>query len=135
MAFAADNSPERTAKVPVELEDGTIVWVEVAQTGPGDVAFDVKSFKTVTDSIQSIASAITASLEHVKPTKASVKYGLEIGIEQGSLVAAIVRGSGKANLEISLEWERKGKSEWAMKRLSRLYSDCNVRIMCSSLYP
>jgi hypothetical protein len=47
-------------------------------------------------------------LEQVKPTKASVKYGLEIGIEQGSLVAAIVRGTGKANLEISLEWERKG---------------------------
>ncbi|HIK57115.1 MAG TPA: hypothetical protein IGS37_18380 [Synechococcales cyanobacterium M55_K2018_004] len=84
-----------------------MVWVEVAQTGREDVGFDVKSFKTVTDSIRAIASAITASLEQVKPTKASVKYGLEIGIEQGSLVAAIVRGTGKANLEISLEWERK----------------------------
>ncbi len=107
MTFTADDSSERTTKVPVDL-DGTTVWVEVAHTGREDVGFNVKSFKTVTDSIQAIASAITASLEQVKPTKASVKYGLEIGIEQGSLVAAIVRGTGKANLEISLEWERKG---------------------------
>ncbi len=106
MDFAKEYLPEHTTKVPVEL-NGTIVWVEVAQTGREDVGFDVKSFKTVTDSIQAIASAITTSLETVKPTKASVKYGLEIGIEQGSLVAAIVRGTGKANLEISLEWERK----------------------------
>lgn len=104
MTFTADDFSERTTKVPAEV-DGMIVWVEVAQTGREDVGFDVKSFKTVTDSIQAIASAITASLEQVKPTKASVKYGLEIGIEQGSLVAAIVRGTGKANLEISLEWE------------------------------
>lgn len=106
MTFTTDDFLEHTTKVPAEVE-GTIVWVEVAQTGREDVGFDVKSFKTVTDSIRAIASAITASLEQVKPTKASVKYGLEIGIEQGSLVAAIVRGTGKANLEISLEWERK----------------------------
>lgn len=108
MAFATEDFSERTTKVQADL-DGTIIWVEVAQNGPEDVGFDVKSFKTVTDSIQAIASAITASLEQVKPTKASVKYALEIGIEQGSLVAAIVRGTGKANLEICLEWERKGK--------------------------
>lgn len=38
-----------------------------------------------------------------------MKYGLAIGIEQGSLVAAIVRGTGTANLEITLEWENKPK--------------------------
>ncbi len=106
MAFTGDDLSDHTTKVPAEL-NGTIVWIEIAQTGLEDVGFDVKSFDTVTDSIQAIASAITKSLEQVKPTKARVKYGLEIGIEQGSLVAAIVRGSGKANLEISLEWERK----------------------------
>ena len=105
MAFTGDNLSDCTTKVPAEL-NGKVVWIEIAQTGRENVGFDVKSFKTVTDSIQAIASAITESLEQVKPTKASVKYGLEIGIEQGSLVAAIVRGSGKANLEISLEWER-----------------------------
>lgn len=106
MSYTVDDLPNRTTAVPAEL-NGTIVWIEIAQTELEDVGFEVKSFKTVTDSIQAIASAITASLEQVKPTKASVKYGLEIRIEQGSLVAAIVRGTGKANLEISLEWERK----------------------------
>lgn len=106
MTFAEGNQADRTTKVPADF-NGQTIWIEVAQPGREDVAYGVKSFQTVADSIQAIASAITASLDQVKPTKASVKYGLEIGIEQGSLVAAIVRGSGKANLEISLEWERK----------------------------
>jgi hypothetical protein len=30
---------------------------------------------------------------------------LELAIEAGQLTAAIVKGSGKGNLEITLEWE------------------------------
>jgi hypothetical protein len=107
VSFSSDSGEERTEKIPVELPNGSVIKVEVAQTGREDVAFDAKSFKTVTDSIEGIAEAITASLEKVKPNKASVKFGLEISIEQGSLVAAIVRGKGKANLEITLEWAHK----------------------------
>lgn len=110
ISSSLDDSTGRTVKVPVELY-GSIIWVEVAQIGRENVSFDVKSFKAVTDTIRSLAFAISESLKHVKPTKTSVKYGLEIGIEQGSLVAAIVRGSGKANLEVSFEWEYKENSD------------------------
>jgi hypothetical protein len=48
----------------------------------------------------------TEPLKTVLPHKATVKLGLEIGIEQGSLVAAIVRGVGKTNLEITMEWTK-----------------------------
>jgi hypothetical protein len=101
----------RRDTVPVQLPNGAIVKVEVAQTGREDVAFEVKSFKGVTDAIEGIAEAVTASLQNVSPNKASVKFGLEIEIEQGSLVAAIVKGTGKANLEITLEWERSDQVE------------------------
>jgi predicted secreted protein len=102
MAFA----DSRSDTIPVQLPNGAIVKVEVAQTGREDVGFEVKSFKGVTDAIEGVAEAITASLQKVSPSKASVKFGLEIQIEQGSLVAAIVKGTGKANLEITLEWEK-----------------------------
>jgi predicted secreted protein len=101
----------RSDTVPVQLPNGALVKVEVTQTGREDVGFDVKSFQGVTDAIEGVAEAITASLQKVSPSKASVKFGLEIQIEQGSLVAAIVKGTGKANLEITLEWERSDKVE------------------------
>jgi hypothetical protein len=41
----------------------------------------------------------------VKPKKATVKFGMELAIESGQLTAVIVKGSGKGNLEITLEWE------------------------------
>ncbi len=97
---------ERTEKVLVELEDGTPIYIEVVQSGREDVAFDVKSFKPVAESIESIVKAVAEPIRKASPTKASIKFGLEIGIEQGSLVAMIVRGTGKANLEITLEWSR-----------------------------
>lgn len=99
-------SDSRSNTVPVQLSNRTRINIEVAQTGREDVAFDVKSFQGVTNAIEGIAEAITESLEKITPSKASVKFGLEIQIEQGSLVAAIVRGTGKANLEVTLEWEK-----------------------------
>ncbi|EKV01593.1 hypothetical protein Lepto7375DRAFT_3764 [Leptolyngbya sp. PCC 7375] len=99
-------SDSRSETVPVQLPNGTVVKVEVEQTGREDVGFDVKSFQGVTNAIEGVAEAITGSLEKISPNKASVKFGLEIQIEQGSLVAAIVRGTGTANLEVTLEWEK-----------------------------
>ncbi|NJN87272.1 MAG: hypothetical protein HC881_14430 [Leptolyngbyaceae cyanobacterium SL_7_1] len=99
-------SESRSEMVPVQLPNKALVKVEVSQTGREDVGFEVKSFQGVTDAIEGIAEAITTSLQKVSPSKASVKFGLEIQIEQGSLVAAIVKGMGKANLEIVLEWEK-----------------------------
>lgn len=99
-------SDSRSSTVPVQLPNQTRINIEVAQRGREDVAFDVKSFQGVTNAIEGVAEAITDSLEKITPSKASVKFGLEIQIEQGSLVAAIVRGTGKASLEVTLEWEK-----------------------------
>ncbi len=103
MSFSEE---ERTNRVLVELDDGTPIYVEVAQVGREDVSFDTKSFQPVADSIEKIVRAVAAPIRNVSPTKASVKFGLEIAIEQGSLVAVIVRGTSKANLEITMEWSR-----------------------------
>ncbi|NJL40544.1 MAG: hypothetical protein HC899_30225 [Leptolyngbyaceae cyanobacterium SM1_4_3] len=95
----------RSDTVPVQLPNGAVVKVEVASTGREDVGFDVKQFQPVADMIEGIVQMIAAPIQKVKPKKATVKFGMELAIESGQLTAVIVKGSGKGNLEITLEWE------------------------------
>lgn len=101
----------RSETVPVQLPNGAIVKVEVAQTGREDVGFDVKAFEPVAEAIEGVVQMIAVPIEKVRPKKATVKFGMELAIESGKLTAVIVKGSGKANLEITLEWERPDKVE------------------------
>ncbi|MEM8804733.1 MAG: CU044_2847 family protein [Cyanobacteria bacterium P01_G01_bin.38] len=101
------NSELQTELISVDLGDGVIAQVEVTETGREKVAADKLPFNSIAKTITKISQVVSAPLQAVKPNKATVKYGLAIGIEQGSLVAAIVRGTGTANLEITLEWENK----------------------------
>jgi hypothetical protein len=104
-----DFADSRGNTVPVELPNGAIVQVEVASTGREDVAFDVKQFQPVADAIEGVVQMIAAPIQKVKPKKATVKFGMELAIEAGQLTAVIVKGSGKGNLEITLEWETQPK--------------------------
>jgi hypothetical protein len=92
--------------VPVTLSDGTVIQIEARDFGnAGKVgAFDTKEFKDLTASIEAIAIAFRQTLENIRPQKASVEFGVEVGIEAGKLTALICRGSGKANVKIALEW-------------------------------
>lgn len=99
----------RSETVPVQLPNGAIVKVEVAQTGREDVGFDVKQFEPIADAIEGVVQMIAILIQRVKPKKATVKFGMELAIESGQLTAIIVKGSGKANLEITLEWEQQDK--------------------------
>ena len=98
------DSELQTDLIPVDLGEGVIVQVEVIETGREKVSAGTLPFDSVSKAISKISQIVAAPIQAVKPTKATVKYGLAIGIEQGSLVAAIVRGTGTANLEITLEW-------------------------------
>ncbi len=91
--------------VPVQLPDQVKSQVEATVlSGEEDVSFRVQSFQGVIDAIESIASAMDTALKKVQPDKASVEFGLEMAIESGELTALLVKGSGTANLKISLEW-------------------------------
>lgn len=93
-----------TEKIPVKLPNGAIIKLEVSEFGREDVSFDAIPFDDIAPALEGITTAIKETLEKAKPQKASVKFGLETSIESGKLTAAIVKGSGKANLEITLEW-------------------------------
>lgn len=97
----------RTEIISAQLADGSTIKIKAtALGGVEDVAALDKllPFSEVTDTIERIASALAATLKKVKPDKASVEFGLEIGLESGQLTALLVQGTTTANLTITLEW-------------------------------
>lgn len=98
-----------TRLVPVQLPNGATAQVEATVlTGDGFEAtgFDSSKFEGVIGAIEGIAQAVQTGLAKVAPDKASVELGLEVGLESGQLTALLVKGTGKANLKITLVWER-----------------------------
>ena len=98
----------KTKIIPLKLSDGKVIKVEATQIGEQPVSAETRIFKQATSVIKSIAEDIAGTLkevnENVKPEKFSVTLGLEIGVESGELTALIVKGTGTANLEITMEW-------------------------------
>lgn len=95
---------DQTEFVPVELANGTTIKIEVSKTGREDVGLNILPFKQVTETLEGIVETLKDTLDKVKPDKATVKFGVEMAVESGSLTAMIVKGTGKGNLEITLGW-------------------------------
>jgi len=94
----------RTERVAVELSDGEIISVEIEQVGRQDVASGPKNFRGFRKSLSGIVREIAEPIQEVQPSKATIKFGLDISTERGKLIASVPKGSEKANFEITLEW-------------------------------
>ena len=98
--------------VPLTLPNNTLIHVEVTpvkRSKDSDVSFDVTkalAIDNIQGAIHGIAQTVLDGLRAVAPDKAAVEFGLEIGLESGQLTALWVKGSGKANLKITMEWNR-----------------------------
>jgi len=96
-----------TEAVPFRLPDGTKMYVEVTTTaGYSKVSGggELPAFDTVAQSIESIGTMLGETMRKLKPKKATLSFGIEVQMEAGKLTALICKGSGKANLNITLEW-------------------------------
>lgn len=99
------------AMVPVKIDEHTIIYIE-AVAKENDVLseqyidFEIPSFQDVTDAIKSFAKSIAGIWHEIQPSKATVEFGVEVGFEPGKLTAFFVKGSGKGNLKITLEWAK-----------------------------
>lgn len=103
-------SSDRTTTVPVTLASGAVINFQISQPAGRQNVASKKTpnegfkFEQVTKVLQEIVGNLKETLDKVKPDKASVKFGVELATETGGLTALIVKGSGKGNLEITLEW-------------------------------
>lgn len=92
-------------RVKVDLGDGATAFVEVPSFR-GEVASSAAfPFDQVLGTIRTMSSKLNDTLRQVRPSRASITYGLELAVENGSLMATIVRGKGSASFEITLEWD------------------------------
>lgn len=107
----------QTISVPVEVE-GVTVMVEatclkaqiedINSTNEieSEVSGKILSFEEVSETITAVSTGLAKSWAVVKPTKATVEFGVELQYQPGQLLAAIVQGSSKVNLKITLEWSK-----------------------------
>jgi hypothetical protein len=91
--------------ISVELADGTVVKVEATSMDDRKVGLQTRPFNEVTVAIKSLAKEIAETVHMIKPDKARVRFGLEIGIDAGKLTVVLAKGTSTANLEITLEWD------------------------------
>jgi hypothetical protein len=73
--------------------------VSFAPTGIDEFPID-----QLTAPIESICSVVRRAIEKLTPNKATVEFGIEVAVESGKLTSLLVKGSGTANLKITLEW-------------------------------
>ena len=103
-----DDKTTRWQRIELPGDGDGQVYMEILQGGGREEVGLLESipFERITELLEGIANEISKTLEKAKPKRASVELGVEFGVKDGSLVALIARGSGKANLKICLEWER-----------------------------
>ena len=94
--------------VKADLGDGRLVHVEVRTSGDPETDVrtgDVLSIDGFIDSVDGIAQSVASTLRRVRPDRATVEFGLDVGVEAGGLTALLVKGTGAATLKLTLEWQ------------------------------
>jgi hypothetical protein len=96
--------------VKATLPSGAVIHVEAVHVGATSAEREVVDleqvfkFEDLRAALEGIAVAIVETIGKIKPNKAAVEFGVEVGIASGQLTAVLVKGTGKANLKIKLEW-------------------------------
>ena len=95
----------RSEVISVKVKENVTVLVEARSFGgEREVSDQLFDFQSVADTIEAITESIAATINKVKPKKATVEFGVEVRVKSGKLTALIVEGEGKGNLKIALEW-------------------------------
>lgn len=100
--------------VLLRLPNGVVIRAETTPLSPVDRERNVArppvlephEFAGVMEAVEGIASGVAGTMAKLRPSEASVEFGLELGVESGNLTALLVKGSAKGNLKITLTWTR-----------------------------
>ncbi len=88
-------------------DQGREFFVEVAEGGgPQTVSADhALSFDGVRDTIEAVAGQLSAAWDQVKPSEATVVFGLSFSAKTGKLTGMIVDGAAASSLTVTLTWK------------------------------
>lgn len=101
-----DEDTTRIEAIPIALPNNAKIYVRAAVAGGREqvVAPSAYSFGNVALAIEGVAQSITGVWERVKPAKATIEFGVQIGVESGQLTTLFVKGTGSADLKVTMEW-------------------------------
>lgn len=82
-------------------------YVEVEDKGgPQNIGVSaVMSLDEVRNTVEAIATQLSTAWEKVKPSEATVEFGLKVIAKSGKLTGLLVEGGGEATLNIKLTWK------------------------------
>jgi hypothetical protein len=85
----------------------TDFFVELSgDSGPQTVGLsEALSFQGVRDTIAAIAAELAEAWKEVKPSEATVEFGLSLTAKTGKLTGLVVQGDGSASLKVKLTWQ------------------------------
>ena len=85
---------------------GTEFFAEVEDGGgPQTVGLEeAVSFDGVRDTVEAIGSHLVEAWKKVKPSEASVEFGLSLTVKSGKLTGLLVDGAGSATLKVTMKW-------------------------------
>ncbi len=99
-------SEDNVRIVPVQVGSATLRVEARDLGGPEKVGIlDSLAFTEVTAALEAIGAALARSIATIRPQRATVELGVEVGLEAGQLVALLTKASGKGNLKVTLEWK------------------------------
>jgi len=96
----------RDVRVPVDLGGGLTIAVEAVDLGGNEKVADFSNAQLdrVAAQVQAVGRKIGAAIAGVGAKAGKVEFGVEHAVESGELTALLVKGSGKATLNVTLEW-------------------------------
>lgn len=86
---------------------GAEFYVEVDDAGGPTTIRDEGplSFDGVRATVEGIAAELAQVWQKVKPSEASVAFGLKLTAKSGKLTGLVVEGGGEASLTVTLTWK------------------------------
>lgn len=94
-----------TKLVTVRINPGEIIHMEVSDfDGERNASFSQLDFDSFKASAIRIAKEMKTVLDELAPDEGSIEFGLAASIESGTLTGFLAKGTGEANVKITLRW-------------------------------
>lgn len=91
---------------------GAQFYMEVVDSGGGPTTIRDDGGPLLFDGVRATVEGIAAELaevwDRVKPSEASVAFGLKVTAKAGKLTGLIVEGGGEATMTVTLTWKQAG---------------------------
>lgn len=68
-------------------------------------AIQALDFGEVVQTVTALANDLKSVIKQTQSRKVAVEFGIQIGLETGGVTSFFVKGSGTANLKITIEWQ------------------------------